>query len=262
MKLDLKLFIFNQFFETMTGKLYLIPTFLGETEPDAVLPPHLQTLVNQLNTFIVEEVKTARRVLRKMKFTKDFNEVTFYELNEHTKTGDCVHYLNQALQGGEIGLLSEAGMPCIADPGNVIVKMAHEKNIRVIPLVGPSSILLALISSGFNGQQFTFNGYIPIKQPERNKKIQQMEKELQNTNFTQIFMDTPYRNLSLFNDIIKNCKPDTLLCIAASITCADEYIQTLSIKDWKNQQPDINKKPAIFLIGKDGLIDKINGNFS
>jgi 16S rRNA (cytidine1402-2'-O)-methyltransferase len=174
-------------------------------------------------------------------------ELNFYLLNEHTRESETTTYLD-VCENFSIGLLSEAGVPCIADPGSMIVKMAHLKNIEVIPLVGPSSIILALMASGFNGQSFAFNGYLPIARPERNKAIKQLEKKALLENQTQIFIETPYRNIQLLDDLLKNCTDTTKLCIACDLTLQNQYIKCCTIKEWKNIKPDIHKRPAIFLI--------------
>lgn len=230
-----------------SGKIYLIPSFLGENNPD-IIPAQVKNIVENLNEFIVEDLRSARRYLRAIGYTKNFDtEVTLHELNKHSTQQNLVLLFNNVLRGTNCGVISEAGNPCIADPGNEIVAYAHKKNVEVIPLVGPSSILLALIASGFNGQQFCFNGYLPIKEPERSKKIKQLEANAAHT--TQLFMETPFRNQKLLEELIKTCRPETKLCIACDLTLATQSIQTKTVEEWKKQQPDINKRYCIFLFG-------------
>lgn len=230
-----------------SGKIYLIPSFLGENNPD-IIPAQVKSIVENLNEFIVEDLRSARRYLRAIGYTKNFDtEVTLHELNKHSTQQNLVLLFNNVLRGTNCGVISEAGNPCIADPGNEIVAYAHKKNVEVIPLVGPSSILLALIASGFNGQQFCFSGYLPIKEPERGKKIKQLEANAPHT--TQLFMETPFRNQKLLEELIKTCRPETKLCIACDLTLPTQSIQTKTVEEWKKQQPDINKRYCIFLFG-------------
>ena len=230
------------------GNLYLIPITIAENATHTI-PAFTREIIEQTNIYIVENIKTARRFIKSIFKEKNIDECVFVELDKHTnyKFDDTI--LSEIFNGKNIGLMSEAGTPCIADPGNKVVEIAHEMNIKVIPLVGPSSILMALMASGFNGQQFTFNGYLPIEQNERKSKLQQMENFAKKGS-TQIFMDTPYRNQRLLDEIISCCKFDTLLCIAANITAKDEFIQTLPLAEWKKQKPNIHKKPVIFVFGK------------
>ena len=232
----------------MKGNVYLIPTTLGVSEVNMVIPKEIETVVDTLNYFIVENIRTARRYIKELLPEKNINELTFYELNKHTELNDVLNYLTIVEKGENIGIISEAGNPGIADPGSEVIKAAHKKNLKVIPLVGPSSILLALIASGMNGQNFSFNGYLPIKQPERIQKIKFLEKRSLLENQSQIFMETPYRNMKLLEDILNNCRNNTNLCIATDITLKTEFIKTKSIFDWKKQRPEINKRPTIFII--------------
>lgn len=232
----------------LSGKLYLIPSFLGEDNP-SIIPPQVTDVISTLDEFIVENAKTARRYLRAIGYKKNFDtEVTIHELDKHAERQDCNTLLKNVLRGKNCGLISEAGNPCIADPGNEIVSFAHNKNIEVVPLVGPSSILLALISSGFNGQQFTFNGYLPIQEPGRSKKIKQLENS--SSGATQIFMETPFRNQKLFTEILKQCGDETLLCVACDLTLPTQQIRTQKIRDWKKTTIDLNKRYCIFLFGR------------
>ncbi len=232
----------------MKGKLYLIPTPLGEHFSTDSFGKEYMDCVLMLKYFIVEELKTARRFLKKINPSCRIDDITFFILNEHTREKDFENFLQYALSGNNIGLLSEAGCPGIADPGAQVVRIAHKNQVQVVPLTGPSSITLALMSSGLNGQNFSFAGYLPVKPEERKAKLLQIEKRSKLENQTQIFIETPYRNISLLTDIIKYCNPNTLLCIASNLTQPDQFIRTLNIASWKNNLPDIHKKPAVFLI--------------
>lgn len=230
------------------GKLYLIPNLIAENAVETI-PVYILKIIQETDIYIVENIKPARRFIKLMVKEKDIDACTFIELNKHQQYTFDELQLSEMLQGKNIGLISDAGTPCIADPGNNVVQLAQEMNITVVPLVGPNSILMALMASGFNGQLFTFNGYLPIEENERKKKILLMENFAKNGH-TQIFMDTPYRNKKLFDELLKICKYDTLLCVACSISSSEEFIKTLLIADWKKRQPEINKKPTIFLLGK------------
>ncbi len=230
------------------GKLFLIPSFLGEDNP-AIIPDQVKECVQQLNEFIVEDARTARRYLRAIGFKKNFDtEVTIHELDKHAAQQNCALLLQNVLKGNNAGVLSEAGNPCIADPGNELVAFAHNNNIEVVPLVGPSSILLALIASGFNGQQFAFTGYLPIKEPERSRAIKRMEATA-NTGTTQLFMETPFRNQKFLDELLRTCSDTTRLCMACDLTLPTQYIRTRRIADWKKDKPDIHKRYCIFLMG-------------
>ena len=232
------------------GILYLIPTTLGDTAETAdVIPQKVNTIINTIDEYIVENEKTARHYLKKMGIAKPLPEIILHPLNQHTKV-DLNLYLRSIHLGKNIGIISEAGCPGIADPGSEVVKMAHANHIQVVPLVGPSSILLALMASGFNGQSFTFNGYLPKERSERIKKIKELERSAQQKDQTQLFIETPYRNMHILDDIISSCEDKTKLCIACDITLPSEFIKTKTIFDWKKQLPDIAKRPAIFLIYK------------
>ncbi len=232
----------------MNGKLYLIPTPLGEDFLPSDYSSQIKNIMPNLKCFIVEELKTARRFLKKINPNCNIDEITFFILNEHTQTIEYEAFLKPIENENNIGLITEAGCPAIADPGSQIVKIAHSKNIDVIPLIGPSSITLALMASGLNGQNFAFLGYLPIKPAERKAKMQQIEKRSKLEKQTQIFIEAPYRNISIFNALIECCNPETQLCIACNINQNDEYIKTKKIKDWRKNSPDINKKPTVFLI--------------
>ena len=230
--------------------LYLIPSTLGDTPVERVLPPYNTEIVSRLRFFIVENVRTARRFLKKCHADIDIDKLTFYELNKHTDRNDIPEFLRPLKEGNSMGIISEAGCPAVADPGAEIVALAHREGYKVVPLVGPSSPLLALMASGFNGQSYAFHGYLPIDSNERAKAIKKLETHAYNENQTQLFIETPYRNQKLAEDILLHCKPQTRLCIAMNITCEDEYIATKTVKEWKNRLPDMNKKPCVFLLYK------------
>ncbi|MDR2948377.1 MAG: SAM-dependent methyltransferase [Dysgonomonas sp.] len=234
----------------MQASLYLIPVTLGETSIEQVLPIYNKEIILQIKYFIVENIRSARRFLKKVDSNINIDELTFYELNKHTKPEQIENYLQPMTNGFHIGIISEAGCPAIADPGSDIVAIAQRKNYKVVPLVGPSSILLSLMASGFNGQSFAFQGYLPVDGSDRIKKIKQLENLIHHEHQTQIFIETPYRNQKLVEDIIKHCAPSTKLCIAMNITCEDEYIKTLSVKQWAKQLPDMGKQLCIFLLYK------------
>ncbi len=233
------------------GKLYLIPATLGETgETAEVIPIKINHLINTITEYIVENEKSARHYLKKLGINESLNNIILHPLNQHTLSKEILHYLDSIEVGKNIGLISEAGCPAIADPGEVIVKLAHKKNIQVIPLVGPSSLLLSLMASGMNGQNFTFNGYLPKERNERILKIRELERIVNQKKQTQLFIETPYRNIHLLEDILLYCNNETQLCIACDLTLPTELIKTKSIQEWKKQLPDINKRPTIFLLGK------------
>lgn len=234
----------------MKGKLYLIPTTLGDTEPLEVMPLSVKKVIEQVNCYIVENEKSARRFIKKINPKKEQSKLTIYKLDKYAVEEETHRYLDACDQGINIGLLSEAGVPAIADPGASIVKLAHQKNIQVVPLVGPSSILLAMMSSGMNGQNFAFNGYLPIDKADRKKAIKELERISFDKKQSQIFIETPYRNEKMFADLKSTLSTSTNLCIASDITLPTEYIKTFTIKDWKHQNPDLHKKPAIFIIQK------------
>ncbi|MFI5172322.1 MAG: SAM-dependent methyltransferase [Chitinophagales bacterium] len=231
----------------MKGKLYLIPTILSD-EALQVIPAYVHDITRNLKIFFAENERTTRRYLRKTGFTTSFDEIILLPLNEHTSPEEISGYLKYLKEGNDCGLMSEAGVPAVADPGSELVRFCHENNMQVVPLVGPSSIILALMASGLNGQQFNFHGYVPIKQPDRNKFLQKIDQEAQK-GITQIFIETPYRNNSLLHDIVHQIKPSTRLCIASDITGAKEKIQTKTINDWKKGDVGIEKIPSVFLLG-------------
>jgi 16S rRNA (cytidine1402-2'-O)-methyltransferase len=232
------------------GVLYLIPTVLAPATSGQVLSPQIKDVISHLNHFFVENVRTARRFISELQTGKSIESLQFYTLDKDTPSSEVAQYLNILLSGEDAGVISEAGCPGIADPGAVAVQLAHKKEIQVVPLVGPSSILLALMASGFSGQSFVFHGYLPIDKTERTKAIRQLEKDSVQKNQTQICMETPFRNNQLLDDFLNVCHPETLLCIATQITAPDEMIRTLSIKIWAKSKPDLHKKPTIFLLYK------------
>ena len=234
----------------MKGKLYLIPTTLGETEPLEVMPLSVKKIVEEVSYFIVENEKSARRFIKKITPKKPQSSLKLMLLDKYAQEIETQTYLDVCEKGVSVGLLSEAGVPAIADPGASIVKLAHEKNIKVVPLVGPSSILMAMMSSGMNGQNFAFNGYLPIDKSERKKAIKDLEKLSKDKNQSQIFIETPYRNEKMLADLKSILTPSTNLCVAADITLSTEYIKTLSIQNWAKEKPDLHKRPAIFIIQK------------
>jgi 16S rRNA (cytidine1402-2'-O)-methyltransferase len=233
------------------GKLYLIPTPLAENTTDSMLTPVMQQIIMELDYFLVENIRTARRFVSSLKLGISIESLGFHVLDKNSKQ-EVVELLCAPLQTGKsIGIMSEAGCPGIADPGNLAVKYAHDHEIEVIPLVGPSSIFMALMASGFNGQSFAFHGYLPIDKAKRQHKVRELEKEVYQKEQTQIFMETPYRNEQLFQDILQNCKPFTRLCVARDISGAQQMISTKSIKDWKKSKPELHKIPTVFLLYKD-----------
>jgi 16S rRNA (cytidine1402-2'-O)-methyltransferase len=234
------------------GTLYLIPSVIAEETAGSTIPIYVQKIISELDEFIVENERTARRFLKSVMYTKSLDSLILHTLNKHTDSTEIPSFIASLLNGKNIGLLSEAGCPCIADPGSEIVKLAHQQGINVKPMVGPSSILLALIASGFNGQNFAFNGYLPIDKSARIKKIKELESKAYKEDQTQIFMETPFRNVQLLNDILNNCKPSTLFCIAADITGTNEFIHTKRISEWKSKSniPQLNKITAVFIIYK------------
>ena len=230
------------------GKLYLIPTILGEGTQEATLPSPILKSIQEINVFIVENLRTARRHIKKIYREKDIDNTTFYSYGKHDTLSLEEDFLPHILNGENVGILSEAGLPCVADPGSKIVEYAHDFQIEVIPLVGPSSILLALMASGMSGQNFAFTGYLPIDKKERTRAIKNLESLAKKTGQTQIFMETPYRNHQLLDTLKAQCNNKTKLCIAANITSSNEFIQTKTIEEWKQTKVDIHKQPTIFLL--------------
>ena len=236
----------------MAGTLYLIPVTLGDSPVQHVIPAYVLELLDRLDHFIVEDLRSARRYLKRAGVAKTIDDLSFYLLNEHTDDPTMHELLAVLTVGNDAGMLSEAGVPAVADPGSELVALAHRHGIRVIPLAGPSSILMALMASGMNGQSFRFHGYLPVKKPQRLNSLRKIEKIALETGETQIFMETPYRNMSLLGDIVSTCRDHTLLCIAADISLATETIKTKTVREWKGKLPDIHKRPAVFLLSGQG----------
>ena len=235
---------------TFLGKLYLIPTTLGDMNPEDVLPATIKRSIDFIDYYIVENEKTARKFIKSVHPEKKQPELKLFLLNKHTDTKEHNDFIKPLLDGQNVGLMSEAGCPGVADPGAVIVKLAHEKGIQVIPLVGPSSILLAVMASGMNGQSFAFNGYLPIDKSEKKSALKSYEKLSFDKNQSQLFIETPYRNNKLLEDLLQTLQPNTNLCIACDITLPTEYIKTFAVKDWKKQNVDLHNRPTIFIIHK------------
>ncbi len=234
----------------METALYLLPVTLGDTAIEKVLPSYNKEIILGIKYFIVEDVRSARRFLKKVDRDINIDELSFYPLNKHTSPEDISGYLKPLIDGNSMGVISEAGCPAVADPGADVVAIAQRKNLKVVPLVGPSSIILSVMGSGFNGQSFAFHGYLPIEPGERQKRLKELEQRIYSEHQTQLFIETPYRNNKMMEDILKACRPQTKLCIAANITCEGEYIKTRTVKEWKGKLPDLTKVPCIFLIYK------------
>ena len=232
------------------AKLILFPVPIGPSDPDTSLPPYNRELLNTCHIFIVENIRTACRNLKRMGYTAPLDDITFFELNEHTSPYSISHYLDPIAQGEDIGLMSEAGIPCVADPGSLITSMAQRNGIEILPLIGPSSILLALMASGFNGQNFAFNGYPPIDENKRAALIRTLEQRIHRDNQTQIFIEAPYRNDKLLNFFASRLQPITRICVATDLTLPTQYIRTRLARQWRADPPILNKRPTIFLLYK------------
>jgi 16S rRNA (cytidine1402-2'-O)-methyltransferase len=232
------------------GKLYLLPVPLGEGGEEGI-PPYVITQLHRLKVFIAERARTARRFISSTKPPHPIQELEFFEITKHTPLEERLQFLAPADKGIDIGLMSEAGCPGVADPGAAVIQAAHEKGIEVVPLVGPSSILLGLMASGLNGQNFCFHGYLPPKKPDLMRELKFLEQRIFKHRQTQIFIETPYRNMKLIETALNALSPDILFCIAADLTLPTEYIRTLPVAKWrKTKIPDLHKRPAIFLMGK------------
>ena len=231
------------------GTLYMIPITIGDTPINQVIPVYNNELINEIDTYVVENIKTARRFLKKAGIIKPIDELTFFELNKRTHITELPTFLKPIDQGKNVGVLSEAGCPGIADPGADIVALAQQQKIKVVPLIGPSSILLALMASGFNGQSFCFNGYLPKEQKDRIRKLKDLERAAKTKEQTQLFIETPYRNENVMEDLLKNCFETTKLCIAVDVTMPTEQIITQTIEEWKTTKINLQKRPCMFLIG-------------
>ena len=231
----------------MAGKLYLIPSTIGDAGIEKVIPGYISELINTLRIYIVENERTARRTLIKMGIKTAIDKLEFLILDKHTDQADIPSYLAR-IREEDAGLLSEAGAPAIADPGSDIIRQAHDSHIEVIPLVGPSSILLAMMASGMNGQNFAFVGYLPVKSHDRIRRIRILEQRSKTENQSQIFIETPYRNNQMLQDLLKTCSPDTRLCIACDLTSENGWVKTMSISAWKKQSPELHKLPSIYIL--------------
>jgi 16S rRNA (cytidine1402-2'-O)-methyltransferase len=230
------------------GRLYLIPAPLSDSDLNDYIPARVRDIVNSLKYFVVEDLRTARRYISKLKIDTPIDELNFSLFNEHTDIKSISSLLNPVFQGYDLGLLSDAGMPCIADPGEELVRIAHSNGVTVIPLVGPSSIFLALAASGLSGEKFSFEGYLPAKTPDLIKIVRKLEQQSRQENQSKIFIETPYRSAKIFETILNICSPDTFVCVACNITSSDEFIQTRQVKEWKKNIPELNKKPCIFIL--------------
>ena len=233
----------------MKGTLYLIPSTLGDTSSSNSLPEINLRVIEKLQHFVVEDLRTARRFLKKILPEIIIDDLSFQILNEHTTPQEVSSLLAPAIEGKDMGLLSEAGLPCVADPGALLVSHAHENGVKIVPLTGPSSVFLALMASGFNGQNFAFSGYLPIDKKERVLKIRELETSAYQQDQTQIFIETPYRNQQMMEALVETCRPQTQICIAVNLTMPDELIITHTAEQWKQMKwPDMQKKPAVFLL--------------
>ena len=230
------------------GKLYLIPVTLGDTPPLEVMPGMVQNIIETIDQYIVENEKTARRFIKQICPKKPQPSLKLHALNKHTDPTEIPNFLDACLSGISMGLMSEAGVPGVADPGAEVVRIAHEKGMQVVPLVGPSSILMAMMSSGMNGQNFAFTGYLPIDQKEKRSELKRLERLSKDYNQAQLFIETPYRNNKMFDELCNTLNANTRLCIACDITLPTEFIVTKPISLWKSNKPDLHKRPALFII--------------
>ena len=234
-----------------TPSLILCPVELGETPQQRVLPEYNKSVIKGLRYFIVEEIRSARRFLKRVDKDIDIDALTFYPMGKHADAALFEQYLKPLDEGESIGVISEAGCPAVADPGADVVAIAQRKGVRVVPLVGPSSMIMAVMASGLNGQSFAFNGYLPIEAADRAKRLKQLEERALHEQQTQLFIETPYRNAKLFATLLQTLRPQTRLCIAAGITTDSEWIRTQTVAQWKHTTlPDLSKTPAIFLFGR------------
>ena len=230
------------------GTLYLIPSPLGESALDTILPEQVRAIAARLDTFVVEHPKTARAFLKQIVTHTPLQQLNLLVLDEHTLETELTTLLAPLLAGKDVGLISEAGCPAVADPGANLVRLAHQKHIRVVPLSGPSSILLSLMASGLSGQHFAFHGYLPVDKAERKKKLLELEQASASRNETEIFIETPYRNRQMLEAILETCGDSSALCVAVDVTLATESIQTKTVAQWKKNLPEIDKRPAVFLL--------------
>ncbi len=233
----------------MKGKIYLVPSYLGDTPSDKVFPAYNIAVIKQLHYFIVEDLRSARRFLKQIDKAIDIDQLTFFVLGKHTKPEDIPSFIAPAKQGNDMGIISEAGCPGVADPGADVVAIAHRNGLQVVPLVGPSSILMAMMASGMNGQNFAFVGYLPVDKAGNVKALRNLEERSMREKQTQILIETPFRNLKMFADMLFALRPTTRLCVACDISTDEEFIQTKTVKEWRSvAQPNIDKRPTIFLI--------------
>jgi len=233
----------------MKPSLYLFPVPVSEKSPMIVLAQEILQLLKRIDVFVVENLNTARKFLKMAGIEISHDKPEFYILDEHTSASELFEFILPLQSGRDVGLMSEAGMPALADPGEEFIFLVHQAGFRVVPLPGPSSIIMALIASGLNGQNFAFNGYLPAKKNDRIRKIRKLEERIYREKQTQVFMETPYRNMALLEDLCQSCNPKTFLCIATNISGEDEFIQTKPIGNWKKKLPDIHKKPTVFTLG-------------
>lgn len=231
------------------GTLYLIPVTLGESAYDQVIPIYNNKIASEIDVFIVENIKTARRFIKRVAPERNIEELVFFEINKRSDNKMFPTFLKPIFEGKNIGVISDAGCPVVADPGADVVALAQQQQIKVVPLVGPSSLLLALMASGFNGQSFCFNGYLPKEQKDRVRKIKELERNANSHQQTQLFIETPYRNQHMLDDLLKSCNLNSKLCIAIDITLPSEQVITRTIAEWKKNTIDLNKRPCVFLLG-------------
>lgn len=232
----------------LKGKLYLLPVMLGDNDPTEVLPITVSRTMDFINDYVVENSKAARKFIKAINPAKVQADLNLFELNKHTDEKEIKTYIKPLLEGKNMGLMSDAGCPGVADPGAAVVKLAHENGIQVVPLVGPSSILLAMMASGMNGQSFAFNGYLPIDKSDKKQELKRLEKLSFDKNQSQIFIETPYRNNNILEDLISILQPNTHICVACDITLPTEYIKTATANQWKKIKVDLHKRPCIFII--------------
>lgn len=230
------------------GRLMLIPSPIGDNDPSEVIPGAVLEAVRKIKVFVVEDTRTVRRYLSRAGLKGHIEDLEFHELNEHTRPEEIEAFISLFDNGTDVGLVSEAGLPAVADPGAQLVDLAHRHGIQVVPFVGPSSLMLALMASGMNGQSFSFLGYLPVKADERKSRLKAIEKQSAATGQTQIFIETPYRNDSMMKDILACCHDDTKICVAAGLTSPDAFIRTLKVHEWKKAGAAIGKRPCVFLL--------------
>jgi len=237
-------------FKMKKGTLYLIPSPLAECDFAKIFPTFNSEIIQEIDHFIVEDLRTGRRFVKKLGMKKPMESLHFSTLNEHTKGNEMEDLLQPLVEGKNLGLISDAGTPCVADPGSIIVSRAQQMDIEVMPLIGPNSILLTLMASGLNGQSFAFNGYLPREQPDRERQLRFLESLVKKSNQTQIFIETPYRNNHVFKSILAVCEPALRLCLGVNITSENQMIKTMTVKKWKSQKLDLHKQPTVFLLGR------------